>query len=188
MTDDYAPELAIPIPDPVGRCYRKPGSKPLEYSDEGKLKLPPKKKYYEFLEAGIWVPSITNIIGLRNRPYLQGWAAKLAVEEAIEIEKKWPGYLLKKRHSAVKYLKQAGDRNRDAAGLQGSIVHDMLEKYALGEEVTPLQSSWDSWILGNDGVTIINLSFCSLKQLYSGWMIMGMVMLERRTLLQRLQD
>lgn len=151
MTDDYAPELAIPIPDPVGRCYRKPGSKPLEYSDEGKLKLPPKKKYYEFLEAGIWVPSITNIIGLRNRPYLQGWAAKLAVEEAIEIEKKWPGYLLKKRYSAVKYLKQAGDRNRDAAGLQGSIVHDMLEKYALGEEVTPLPEfvgfldSWKRW-------------------------------------------
>lgn len=149
--DDYAPKLAIAVPDPIGRLYRRPDSPAPGVTASGNLSLPHRREIYRLIAEGIWVPSITNVIGTRSLPYLQQWAAKLAVQEAIDIEAKWPGYLNKKKWQAIRYLKTAADRNRDQAALQGSIVHDLLERIALGEDVDVpgeyqrFVDSWNRW-------------------------------------------
>lgn len=149
MSEETVPKLSIAAPDPIGRLYRYPGST-VEPLPRRNLDFLPK------ILSGEWVPSITNIIDGLNKPYLNKWAARIALNELFDLEEKRPGYALGKRKKAVKYFSEAYERDRDAAATQGSHVHEACEFLALGKPLEDLPfvltdtemkhvDAWKSW-------------------------------------------
>lgn len=86
----------------------------------------------ESIAVGLLVPSVTNIIGTLDKPFLLGWYAKLAAESAVETEQKHPGLILAKPDAAVKHFKEAGSRKLESAGVIGDAVHNAVEQLAQG--------------------------------------------------------
>jgi len=109
---------------PYGRLYRHPSTS----TDN----LP---TIEESIEKGLLVPSVTNIIGTLDKPFLLGWYAKLAAESAVETEQKHSGLIKAKPDAAIKHFKNAGLRKLEAAGALGNTVHDTVEQLAQGFEV-----------------------------------------------------
>ena len=105
------------------------------------------------LAEGLLVPSVTNIIGVRDKPHLVPWSGRLAVEAAFDFCEKWPDLVKKDRRRAVRYCKQASDRDRDAAADHGTTVHEAAEAVALGlprpdgmnERHLAYFASWEAW-------------------------------------------
>lgn len=82
---------------------------------------------------GLLVPSVTNVIDVMNKPYLQTWYAKMAAQEAVEVSKSHPGLMAQRPWKAVDYLKNAATRHTDAAASRGDLVHNIVEALSLGE-------------------------------------------------------
>lgn len=146
--ENSAPELSIATKK-YGRLYRLPGSDLSQYNlkDDAVLK--------SLILSGELMPSITNVISVKNSPFLLDWATKLVAQEAVNIASKWPQKLVSEPAKAVKYLKDTAVRERDHWGSQGTNVHNAIEKLALGEDVDLSQytdyekaciSEWKNWM------------------------------------------
>jgi hypothetical protein len=87
--------------------------------------------------GGPWYPSVTTVLGIKNKPALLGWAkretAACAVRnlEVLERMVKSGGPL-----AAVEWLKRIPDHQRDAAADLGTQVHAMAEALGRGEPVS----------------------------------------------------
>lgn len=87
-----------------------------------------KGRHYEHPETGELVPSITNAIGVLDKPALPRWSAKMVAQAA------W-----KMRHSLVEMgedecidvLKGSPWRNSTRAADRGTSIHDYLDTYAV---------------------------------------------------------
>ena len=79
-----------------------------------------------YLWDGQRVPSVTTIIGMTPKEFLQYWAANKVAEAAIQR-----GTVTQKDY---RWLKSAPNRDRDKAAQIGSNVHDTLDRLVnLGE-------------------------------------------------------
>ncbi len=116
-----SPQLAIATK--YGRLYHAPNI------DPETLPTVPKA-----LDEGLLVPSVTNVIGLLDKPYLNGWYAKLAAQEAINITFKYPDLIKQKPTAAAEYIKSAAERYTEASAQLGDKVHNAVEALALEEE------------------------------------------------------
>lgn len=118
------PRLALATS--MGRLYRRPEI------DEGSLPA----AIEQALTEGLLVPSVTNVIDVFNKPFLQTWYAKRAAEDAIDVVKNHPGLIEQKPYKALTYIKGAAERTSKAAADLGDEVHNTVEALARGESVT----------------------------------------------------
>lgn len=79
--------------------------------------------------------SVTTILGGGiPKPALVNWAAKRVAEVAVDKQVVWSK--MDRRDEKVDWLKRGPYREKEAAGVQGTAVHDWAEKFALGLPVT----------------------------------------------------
>lgn len=92
-------------------------------------------RYYIHPDTGEQVPGVTSILNMEPKPFLVGWAAKLAAEAAVEAIDVLPTMVEKDRQGAIDYLKGASKRFTSRAGEVGTAAHSIFERLSLGEEV-----------------------------------------------------
>lgn len=105
-----------------GRLYRRPDVPAEAIGD-----------VHDAVTQGLLVPSVTNVIDVMNKPYLQTWYAKMAAQEAVEVSKSHPGLMAQRPWRAVDYLKNAATRHTEAAASLGDTVHNIVEALSLGQ-------------------------------------------------------
>lgn len=125
--EDTAPELSVNTK--YGRLYRKPTT------DLSQINLNKPSEVKQCVIDGTLMPSITNVIAVKNSPFLINWATKLVAQEAVKVAQQWPAKLTAEPYKAVEYLKETANRERDFWGAQGSKIHYAAEQIALGNDV-----------------------------------------------------
>ena len=80
--------------------------------------------------------SVTSAMKSLAKPYLIGWAAKMAAECAVEDHEIIAAMLKKKqKKAALDYIKQSRFRDMSGKGDRGTIVHSAIEAYIAGKAV-----------------------------------------------------
>lgn len=109
--------------------------------------VPGRGRHYTHPATGQPVPSVTNIIGVLDKPALPRWAAKMVAENA------W-----KMRHSLVEMgeaecidvLKGSPWRKSNRAADRGTTVHDYLHAAAESVELVELEGEAAAYKVGAD--------------------------------------
>lgn len=119
------PEFAVMTP--YGRLYLRPEDVP--------IKNELTKNVRQSILDGKLLPSVTNVLGVRDKPFLVPWAAKIVATKAVELANAYPERMKQAPEKAIQYLKGLANADRDAAATQGSKVHRAAETLALGREM-----------------------------------------------------
>jgi hypothetical protein len=90
-----------------------------------------KGRHYQHPKTGELLPSVTNIIGVLNKPALPRWAAKMVAEQAVAMRDSLPNL---EPDEAVDLLKGAPWRKSGRAADRGTTVHAYLEARLQGLE------------------------------------------------------
>lgn len=82
-----------------------------------------------------FVPSITNITGMKDKPALKNWAAKMAATCAVEDIDIIKAMLEKENGEkmAIDHIKGAPWRNSSTAASRGDVVHDWVDLFIKNE-------------------------------------------------------
>lgn len=88
-----------------------------------------KGRHYEHPETGELVPSVTNIVGILDKPALPRWAAKLVAERAWDLRSTLDEL---GRDEAIDILKGSPWRNSRRAAGRGTSIHEYLEVVSNG--------------------------------------------------------
>lgn len=120
-----APALSIDAGVSIGRVYRTPTDEHTYAPEE----IP------EALYNGNLFPSITNVLNVRNMPYLQQWVANMVAKEAVRVGQRWPEKYRNDAIGAERYLKSLHTQNLNDAANRGTNVHAAMEALALGGKV-----------------------------------------------------
>ncbi|MFJ5924839.1 hypothetical protein ACIQF6_19775 [Kitasatospora sp. NPDC092948] len=92
-------------------------------------------RYYVHPESGDLAPSVTSILNMEAKPFLQDWSAGMAAECAVTDLEVVQRIAARDRQAAVDFLKYAGKRYTKVRADVGSLVHDYFELRLRGEEV-----------------------------------------------------
>ena len=97
------------------------------------LKFYPASHRYKL--DGAWVPGVTTILGVLDKPAIPKWAAK-SVAQYVASNREGVEHLWSMGERAVvDALKGVPWTERDQAGVKGTDVHDFAERILKGEEV-----------------------------------------------------
>lgn len=143
--EDTNPALSLPVPDPIGRVYRRPGDTSVKTGPNGGVILPSDEQIEANIIAGTWLPSITNVIGVRSSPHLMGWAASKAVKNFYEMTQRSPAKVSSNPQGAIGYAQRAAERDRDEAAVRGTKIHYACEQVSLGRSLHPSYLTIDEW-------------------------------------------
>lgn len=96
-------------------------------------------KFYEashrYKLDGEWVPGVTTILGVLDKPAIAKWAASTVAEYVADHPREIDGLREMGRNPMVYALKELPWSKRDKAGKRGNILHDYAEQILHGEEV-----------------------------------------------------
>ncbi len=84
---------------------------------------------------GQWVPGVTTIIGVLDKPGLKKWAASSVAEYVADNRRTVEGLYDAGRGPMVAALKEIPWQRRDDAADRGTTFHDLAERIANGDEV-----------------------------------------------------
>lgn len=99
--------------------------------------VPGKGRMYVHPVTGAEVPSVTNCIGVLDKPALPRWAAKMVAQQAWKMRQSLDEL---GEDEAVDVLKGSPWRNSGRAADRGTSVHDYLHAAAEGRPVPALES------------------------------------------------
>jgi hypothetical protein len=106
------------------------------------------------VDKGLLVPSVTNVIGILDKPHLYDWYGRKAADAALEVSRNHPGLITKKPNEARKWLSLAARRHMTDAADLGTRVHSICEQLALGATDVPIQKDErpyvDAWYAFTD--------------------------------------
>lgn len=109
-----------------------------------------KGRHYEHPTTGELVPSVTNILGVINKPALPRWAAKVVAEQAAAMKMSLQNL---DDAEVVDMLKGAPWRSSNRAADRGTTIHAYLESRMLNEEPKEISGeaarfrrAADSWL------------------------------------------
>jgi hypothetical protein len=91
-----------------------------------------KGRHYKHPMTAVEVPSVTNVIGVLDKPALPRWAAKMVAEAAWKMRTSLSEM---GRDECIDVLKGSPWRNSGRAADRGTSVHDYLEAKAAGRDV-----------------------------------------------------
>jgi hypothetical protein len=120
-----------------GRLYQRPET------DASLL-----KPTWDAVTAGYLLPSVTNVIDVLSKPFLQTWYAKRAAEDALQVNTTHPGLMNAKPFEAIKWISNAALRTSNSAAELGDKVHNAVEMLALGQEpeiTSEMEGYVESW-------------------------------------------
>jgi hypothetical protein len=83
-----------------------------------------KGRHYQHPNTGELVPSVTNVIGVLNKPALPRWAAKVVAEQAVAMRDSLPKL---DEAEAIDLLKSSPWRSSSRAADRGTTIHAYLE-------------------------------------------------------------
>jgi len=98
-----------------------------------------KGRHYQHPKTGELVPSVTNVIGVLNKPALPRWAALKVAEQAVAMR---DSLTRLDEEEAVTILKQSPWRSSTRAADRGTTIHAYLEAKMLG--LDPREISGDA--------------------------------------------
>jgi len=84
---------------------------------------------------GEWVPGVTTIIGVLDKPALPKWAAESVAEFVTDNAEAVEALRTMGRQPMVNALKAMPWQKRDDAATRGTTFHDLAERIARGEQV-----------------------------------------------------
>lgn len=84
---------------------------------------------------GEWVPGVTTILGVLNKPALPKWAASQVAEYVADNREAIEHLYAAGRGPMVAALKETPWQKRDDAASRGTTFHDFAERILLGQEV-----------------------------------------------------
>jgi len=109
-----------------------------------------KGRHYRHPGTGDLVPSVTNVIGILNKPALPRWAAKEVAEKAWQLRRSLDGM---GEEDAISVLKQSPWRKSGRAADRGTTIHAYLEARLNGlepeivdGEAQRYQAGADAWL------------------------------------------
>ena len=97
------------------------------------LKFYPASHRYKL--DGEWVPGVTTILGVLNKPALVKWSAAAVAEYVADHREAIEHLYAAGRGPMVGALKETPWQKRDDAAARGTTFHDFAEQIALGNEV-----------------------------------------------------
>ena len=134
------PRLALD--SPYGRLYCHPNHRSALTGD-----------HTTDVDKGLLVPSVTNVIGILDKPHLYGWYGRKAADAALDVTRNHPGLITRKPHEARKWLSDAARRHMNDAADLGTRVHGICERLAVGDtdvpiapDETPYIEAWRSFM------------------------------------------
>jgi len=92
-------------------------------------------KAHRYKLDGEWVPGVTTILGVLNKPGLTKWAASSVAEYVADNRDAVEHLYSAGRAPMVAMLKETPWQKRDDAGARGTTFHDFAERIMRGEEV-----------------------------------------------------
>lgn len=125
--DDIKDDPEFAVMTPYGRLYLRPEDVP----NKEEILSDVRKSLIE----GKLLPSVTNVLGVRDKPFLVPWAAKIVATSAVELANNFPERMKEAPDKAIRYLKGLANADRDKAAMQGSKVHRAVETLALGDGI-----------------------------------------------------
>jgi hypothetical protein len=97
------------------------------------LKFYPTSHRYKL--DGVWVPGVTTILGVLDKPAIPKWAASQVAEYVADNPDGVEQLRAMGRNPMVYALKELPWSKRDTAGKRGNVLHDYAEALLKGEEV-----------------------------------------------------
>lgn len=125
--DDIKDDPEFAVMTQYGRLYLRP--------EDVHLKSELLKDPRQAIIDGHLLPSVTNILDVRNKPFLLPWATNIVAKKAVELANNYPERMREAPDKAIRYLKGLATADRDAAAVQGSRVHRAVETLSLGKDM-----------------------------------------------------
>jgi hypothetical protein len=110
-------------------------------------------RYYIHPESREKAVSVTSVVGMLPKPFLQYWAAKVVAETAVARIGSVVDMVIGGDHKgAVDFLKRAPGRDTGRAADMGNTVHELCEQVAKGQTVGRLHPEVAAYVNGFRGL------------------------------------